>query len=241
LHPGTENALRKSETVSEFHLCLRKSDPSKAVHCSSTSNGIDPVMKTIKEAIISTSITSLQRQRTEVWHTETPEATSDGVIGLVEQNHLENFLLWHEEDVARRDDLGPERVVQAKRRIDRHNQKRNDLIEKIDQLIVSELKPRSEGCAFNSETPGMMIDRLSILALKNYHMTEESLRLDAAEEHRSRCAAKVKTIRTQISDLSSALDDLIRQVDAGTRSFRVYFQFKMYNDKELNPQLRRAA
>jgi hypothetical protein len=243
LHRNTENAQLKSQGPPEFHLCLPAtiSVTSTAANCFSTQNGIELVMKTIREAIISTSITSLQRQRTDVWHSETPEASGEGFIGLVEQNHLENFLLWHEEDIARRDDLGAERVVQAKRRIDRHNQKRNDLIEKMDQMTVSEFNPRPSGCSFNSETPGMMIDRLSILALKNYHMTEESLRRDASEEHRSRCASKVTTIRQQISDLSSALDDLIRQVDAGTRSFRVYFQFKMYNDKELNPQLRRAG
>lgn len=186
-------------------------------------------------------ITGLQKDRTQRWHDVPPSASSEGLSGLVEQNHLENFSLWHEEDIARRDDLGAERVRQAKRRIDRHNQQRNDLIEKIDQFVVSSLQPREEGCSFNSETPGMMIDRLSILALKEFHMNEEVERDDATAEHRTKCSTKLTVIRQQISDLSVALAELLEQVEAGTRSFRVYYQFKMYNDAELNPQLRRAA
>lgn len=186
-------------------------------------------------------ITGLQEQRTVAWHEAGPASTEQGLLGLVELNHLENFLLWHEEDIARRDDLGPERVVQAKRRIDGHNQRRNDLIEKMDQHFVRELKPRTSGCSFNSETPGMMIDRLSILALKHYHMNEEANRADATDAHRLKCAEKVTVIRKQTEDLSAALRELLVQIQHGTRSFRVYFQFKMYNDRELNPQLRRAA
>ena len=186
-------------------------------------------------------ILDTQRQCTEHWHQVTPEPVGDGLLKLVQQNHLENFSLWHEEDIARRDDLGAERIRQAKRTIDRHNQRRNDLVEQMDRLLVQQLQPPESGCAFNSETPGMMIDRLSILALKEYHMQEEVLRMDAAEEHRSRCATKLTTIRRQIQDLAVALQDLVQQVCQGTRSFRVSFQFKMYNDAELNPQLRRAA
>lgn len=186
-------------------------------------------------------ITELQTQRTALWHEADVRTTEDGIAGLVEQNHRENFLLWHEEDVARRNDIGPERIVQAKRNIDRLNQQRNDLVEQIDRFLVSTLKPREHGCPFNSETPGMMIDRLSILALKNYHMAEEAARTDASDEHKSRCARKLDVIRQQISDLSAALSDLLQEVKQGSRSFRVYFQFKMYNDPELNPQLRRAA
>ena len=87
----------------------------------------------------------------------------------------------------------------------------------------------------------MMVDRLSILALKEYHMHEETLRFDAPPEHRERCSTKLNVIRRQIQDLSVALHNLLCEVQQGTRSFRVYFQFKMYNDTELNPQLRKAA
>jgi Protein of unknown function (DUF4254) len=186
-------------------------------------------------------ILNLQARCTAQWHEVEPAVVETDLAGLVEANHRENFLLWHEEDIARRDDLGPERVVQAKRKIDRYNQQRNDLVEKIDQYLVKELNPRTEGCSFNSETPGMMVDRLSILALKNYHMTEETQRPDATMDHREKCARKVTVIQQQIEDLASALSDLLMQVKSGTRSFRVYFQFKMYSDRELNPQLRRAA
>ncbi len=186
-------------------------------------------------------ITSLQQQRTAEWHETPPKAGGDGLQLLIESNHFENFSLWHEEDVARRDDLGAEPIKQAKRAIDGHNQRRNDLIEQIDRLFVKELQPRESGCSFNSETPGMMIDRLSILALKQYHMQEEVDRTDAAAEHREKCDKKLTVIRQQITDLSTALMELLQQVEAGTRSFRVYYQFKMYNDAELNPELRRAA
>ena len=178
---------------------------------------------------------------TAAWHHAPPENTQTGLLTLVQQNHFENFSLWHEEDIARRDDLGPERIQQAKRTIDRHNQRRNDLVEQIDKHLVQTLQPRESGCPFNSETPGMMVDRLSILALKEYHMHEETLRFDAAPEHRERCSTRLNVIRRQIQDLAVALSDLLAEVQQGTRSFRVYFQFKMYNDTELNPQLRKAA
>ena len=181
------------------------------------------------------------RQCTRLWHQQVPSIMGDGFAAMVQQNHLENFSLWHEEDIARRNDLGAERVLQAKRAIDRFNQRRNDLVEKMDQWLVGELQPAESGCPFNSETPGMMIDRLSILALKEFHMHEEVMRTDATPEHQTKCAGKLSVIRRQISDLSGALEDLLQQTSRKTRSFRVYFQFKMYNDAELNPQLRKAA
>jgi hypothetical protein len=178
---------------------------------------------------------------TAAWHLAPPENSESGILALARQNHFENFSLWHEEDIARRDDLGPERIRHAKRTIDRHNQRRNDLVEQIDKHLMQTLQPRESGCPFNSETPGMMVDRLSILALKEYHMHEETLRFDAAPEHRERCNTRLHVIRRQIQDLAVALSDLLAEVQQGTRSFRVYFQFKMYNDTELNPQLRKAA
>lgn len=188
-----------------------------------------------------TEITTLQQERTCQWHETEPSAAGDELLNLVERNHLENFSLWHEEDIARCDHLGAERIQQAKRTIDGHNQRRNDLIEKMDRWMVASVQPKEDGCPFNSETPGMMIDRLSILALKEFHMNEEVERTDATDDHRARCNTKLTVIKQQISDLSTALYGLLDEVKAGTRSFRVYFQFKMYNDTELNPQLRRAA
>lgn len=186
-------------------------------------------------------ILAVHSHRTTHWHESDPVVVEDGFLGLVEQNHRENFCLWHEEDIARRDDLGAERIRLAKRAIDRCNQQRNNLVEAMDRSIVAALSPPEDGCPFNSETPGMMIDRLSILSLKEYHMAEEAVRQDASAEHRAKCGVKLQTIRTQIADLSLALAELFDQIRKGTRSFRVYYQFKMYNDAELNPQLRRAA
>lgn len=191
--------------------------------------------------MLAPEITALQTSLTSQWHSETPTNQTNDLLHLITENHLCNFLLWHEEDVARRDDLGFEPIYNAKRAIDGYNQRRNDHIEKIDQHLVESLSPKTEGVPFNSETPGMMIDRLSILALKEYHMQEEVDRTDATAEHIEKCSFKVEVIKRQIADLSLALQQLLDEVAAGTRSFRVYYQFKMYNDASLNPQLREAA
>lgn len=182
-------------------------------------------------------ITTLQTTLTARWHEESPAATGTEFLLLVEENHLRNFQLWHEEDIARRDDLGSERVHQAKRAIDRFNQERNNFIEEMDKLLVAALKPLEAGVPRNSETPGMMIDRLSILALKEFHMREETLRADASEAHRATCAEKLARIIRQRADLTQCAGELLADVAAGTRTFAVYYQFKMYNDPALNPQL----
>lgn len=196
-------------------------------------------------------IAALQTTLTARWHEAEP-AVDDRVSHrtanetqsfslLVQQNHLRNFQLWHEEDVARRDDLGHERVYRAKRNIDRFNQERNNFIEEMDQAIVAALQPPSSGVPRNSETPGMMIDRLSILALKEFHMREETERADASPQHRERCAEKLARIRVQRADLTDCLGELLEDVRTRRRTFSVYFQFKMYNDPTLNPQLYRPA
>lgn len=186
-------------------------------------------------------IAALQSDLTARWHEETPAAAGDGFLRLVQENHLRNFELWHEEDIARRDDLGSERVHQAKRAIDRFNQERNNFIEEMDKALVAALQPAESGCPKNSETPGMMIDRLSILALKEYHMREETERAGASGEHRAKCAEKLARIVLQRGDLTQCLAELLDAVAARTRTFAVYYQFKMYNDPALNPQLYGAA
>lgn len=186
-----------------------------------------------------TEIAALQTDLTAQWHRSSPQATGDAFILLVQQNHLRNFQLWHEEDVARRDDLGFEAVYRAKRNIDRFNQERNNFIEEMDKVLVATLQPPTSGCPRNSETPGMMFDRLSILALKEYHMHEETVRADASPEHRAKCSEKLARIRTQRSDLTQCATELVAEVIARRRTFSVYFQFKMYNDPALNPQLYR--
>jgi hypothetical protein len=186
-------------------------------------------------------IAAHQSALTARWHQVTPAAAGDDLLRLVEENHLRNFSLWHVEDVARRDDLGFETVYRAKRDIDRFNQERNNFAEEMDKALVAALQPRESGCPRNSETPGMIIDRLSILSLKEYHMHEETVRADAPAEHRARCGEKLARIRRQRDDLTACLAELIADVAAGRRTFSVYFQFKMYNDPALNPQLYRQA
>ncbi len=148
-----------------------------------------------------------------------------------------NFDLWHEEDLARRDDLGPERVRDAKRAIDRCNQSRNDAVETLDAWLLSRLPPANPGSLLHSETPGMIIDRLSILSLKLYHMRIEADRASAAAEHRRQCAGKCVVLQEQFGDLKDSLETLLTQLQSGTRRFKIYRQFKMYNDANLNPQI----
>ncbi|MEY4568908.1 MAG: hypothetical protein RLZZ398_347 [Verrucomicrobiota bacterium] len=182
-------------------------------------------------------IATLQTTLTARWHEELPAASGAEFLLLVQENHLRNFQLWHEEDIARRDDLGSERVHHAKRAIDRFNQERNNFIEEMDKVLVAALNPLETGVPRNSETPGMMIDRLSILALKEFHMREEAVRADASEAHRATCAEKLARIIRQRADLTQCVGELLAAVAAGTRTFAVYYQFKMYNDPALNPQL----
>lgn len=172
------------------------------------------------------------------WKASEVSFKASNFLALVERNHAYNYLLWHAEDKARREDKGYEFVYRAKREIDGHNQKRNDCMEAMDDYLVAELKPASyQDCPVNSETPGMMIDRLSILALKHYHMAEQTRREDVDDAHRSRCLSKLEVITEQRTQLASCLDILLREITEKTRTFRVYRQFKMYNSAELNPEL----
>lgn len=185
------------------------------------------------------TITALQRELTARWHKEASAVTSrDPFLKLVEENHIRNFTLWHHEDDARREDKGFEFVYHAKRAIDQNNQERNDFIEKMDKHLFGLFGDRfSEDTPRNSETPGSIIDRLSIMALKEFHMREEADRTDADGKHRENCAFKLGVIQKQLHDLKTALGNLLTACAAGTRGFGVYFQFKMYNDPALNPAL----
>ncbi|HEU4707813.1 MAG TPA: DUF4254 domain-containing protein [Methylophilaceae bacterium] len=157
----------------------------------------------------------------------------------VEANHRFNTLLWGEEDKARRTDVDAAEIAASKRLIDQYNQKRNDAIEALDEAILTELQhvtPDSDA-RLNSETAGAMIDRLSILALKIFHMREQTERTDASPEHIETCRNKLERLQLQRQDLISCLDQLLREAEAGRAYFKVYRQFKMYNDPTLNPYL----
>jgi hypothetical protein len=158
----------------------------------------------------------------------------------IQRNHRFNFLLWHEEDIARREDIPAERIREAKRNIDQFNQKRNNSMEEIDDWILGELgasQSADQRVKLHSETPGMMVDRLSIMALKEFHMEEQTRRADVGAEHISKCLAKVQILAEQQADLSNCLAELLHEISSGKKRFKLYRQLKMYNDPSLNPEI----
>lgn len=183
-------------------------------------------------------ILSLHERSIILWKASQVELIETGFLKIVEENHAFNYQLWHAEDRARRDDLGYEFVYLAKREIDRYNQQRNDRMEMIDEFMMAALSPStSNDCAIHSETPGMMIDRLSIISLKIYHMAYQAHRKTASAKHQQDCAQKYAVLCLQREQLASCLGELIQEILSKTRTFYSYRQFKMYNDKNLNPQL----
>lgn len=173
------------------------------------------------------------------WHQEIVLKETELFWSFVEENMKWNFMLWHEEDIARIKDIEPMRIVEAKRNIDQYNQARNNAMEKIDEWILSYLETNQilPGQKIHSETPGMMIDRLAIMALKKYHMEEETLRSDVEQTHIDKCTLKVSVLNEQIIDLSNALNQVFIDLENSILRFKVYRQFKMYNDPSLNPEL----
>ena len=184
------------------------------------------------------SILELQKNCVINWHDKLVLSMEQPPSKFIEENHQYNFLLWHEEDVARVKDIELIKIVEAKRNIDKYNQLRNNAIEKIDEWILTFLGASNDPfLTMHSETPGMMIDRLSIMSLKRYHMFIETMRQDASEEHRAKCSYKVSILDEQINDLANCLRMVLHQLQEGKLKFKVYRQLKMYNDQNLNPQL----
>lgn len=183
-------------------------------------------------------ITQMQDEVTQALH-ETADvldiaASADGVMALAVTQHQANFELWHEEDKARAPEVSDAEVVRVKHAIDKLNQIRNDLVEKMDLWLIDRLEQNADA-PLHSETPGLMIDRLSILALKIYHTREEAQRVSATEDHRARNVQRLALLEEQRADLAGCLDALWAEVLAGTRRFKLYRQMKMYNDPDLNP------
>ena len=146
---------------------------------------------------------------------------------------------WHYEDIIRDPHINPEEALALKRRIDRSNQDRTDLVEEIDSYFrqyYSNVKPLPDA-RLNTESPAWAVDRLSILALKIYHMQEQVDRTDASEEHIAKCHAKLGVLLEQQKDLSLAIDQLLDDIQAGLKYMKVYRQMKMYNDPSTNPIL----
>ncbi len=146
---------------------------------------------------------------------------------------------WHLEDIVRDPAIDPVEALAIKRRIDRSNQVRTDMVEEIDSHFRDQYASVTPlpGATINTESPAWAIDRLSILALKLYHMAAETARIDASAEHIARCQAKYDVLAEQLEDLTSAIDTLLDDIAAGRKYMKVYRQMKMYNDPATNPVL----
>lgn len=146
---------------------------------------------------------------------------------------------WHLEDIIRLPEINPTEALGIKRRIDKSNQDRTDRVEQIDDFFLEAFKnviPKT-GTRINSETPAWLLDRMSILMLKIYHMQEQTERKDADKEHIAKCQLKLTILMEQKTDMQLAFDELIEDIGTGNRRFKVYRQMKMYNDASLNPML----
>lgn len=187
------------------------------------------------------AIGHLHQSTTQRWHEEPTSCQLENFMQLVCDQHRFNFLLWHEEDIARSPDVNNAQLAAVKRSIDLYNQKRNDAIELIDAAIASYLQ--SQGVTpeadvpLNSETPGSIIDRLSILSLRIFHLKEQLHRDDISESLRQSVLEKIEIASSQQADLKNCLAELWNDLVAGCKRHKIYRQLKMYNDPNLNPYL----
>lgn len=186
-------------------------------------------------------IRALHESTVALWHQQPIENTYNGWLNIVCQQHIFNFELWHQEDIARSPLVSDSQIATVKRAIDRFNQARNDHIEKMDDWITEQLEGRGISPAAdvrqNTETPGSAIDRLSIMALRLFHYEEQLQRDDVSEEHTQRMHIRIALCRAQKADLSQSLRELLDDILAGRKRHKTYRQMKMYNDPSLNPYL----
>ncbi|HVT29400.1 MAG TPA: DUF4254 domain-containing protein [Lacipirellulaceae bacterium] len=186
-------------------------------------------------------VTEMHRVTVTRWHEQSPDNPYKGLLAIACQQHQFNYLLWHEEDIARSPVVSDRRIAAVKRSIDRYNQQRNDWIEKIDEALVELLS--AEGvlaradARLNTETPGSAIDRLSVMALRTYHFNEQLLRDGVDEIHRATVRDRLLRCQAQHADLSQSLAELLDDIWTGRKLLKVYRQMKMYNDPSLNPYL----
>lgn len=186
-----------------------------------------------------------QVQEVALWHENFAYKEYDDVSmdfpKLVSMQHQVNFELWHQEDEARDPHASESKIASVKRNIDVLNQRRNDLIEKMDQFLLKILRAnnvqKNYEAEMNSETPGNIVDRLSINALKIYHMDEETRRKEVDSAHRKKCEEKLSILLQQRKDLGECLIKLLDDLGKGKKILKVYHQMKMYNDENLNPVL----
>jgi len=164
----------------------------------------------------------------------------DDIAHLLYRKNWIDTVQWHYEDIIRDPNIDPSEALILKRKIDASNQDRTDLVEYIDSYFLNKYQSVQikEVAVINTESPAWAIDRLSILALKVYHMNEEATRTDASSEHIQKCQQKLQVLLEQKTDLSTAINQLLADIETGTKYMKVYKQMKMYNDDELNPVLR---
>lgn len=186
-------------------------------------------------------IVQLQTELVAKWHEEDITNDFEGLHQSVCTQHKFNFLLWHEEDIARSREVTDEAIAKVKRAIDSYNQQRNDWIEKVDDVLSGMLEQNNVAPAadakLNTETPGSVIDRLSIMSLRIFHLEEQLQRDDVDESHVESVTQKLAICRLQQAELSQSLQELLDDIFAGRKRHRTYRQFKMYNDPTLNPYL----
>ena len=189
------------------------------------------------------------------WPAHAPDAPVGELWHWVQANHAFNSRLWAEEDLARRTTVGAAEIAANKRAIDGFNQARNDATERVDELLLTALglvdaaSARTDapvatvpaGARLNSETAGSIIDRMAIMALKVHAMHAQTLRVDVDEAHRAASRTKLERLQQQRADLGACLDALLADAQAGRAYFKVYRQFKMYNDARFNPELVKEA
>ena len=175
-------------------------------------------------------------------HVDTPIQNPYELKSIAYYLYLKNWIdtvQWHLEDIIRNPDINPIEALTIKRRIDKSNQDRTDLVELIDSYFLDKYKEvtPSADATINTESPAWAIDRLSILALKIYHMRKEVERIDVDESHHTQCQAKLHVLMEQQTDLSLAIEQLLNDIANGKKYMKVYKQMKMYNDPALNPVL----
>jgi hypothetical protein len=186
-------------------------------------------------------ILELQHDMVALWHQQPIANSYEGWLQVVCQQHQYNYELWHQEDIARSRDVDDQTIAGVKRAIDRLNQLRNDWIEKLDDWITERLAEDNivptDTARQNTETPGSCIDRLSILALRLYHLREQLERTDVDQSHLDKVRQRLAIGEAQRRDLSQGLRELFEDLFSGKKRHRTYRQMKMYNDPTMNPYL----
>lgn len=201
-------------------------------------NRISPMFTSLCNRIFQRSIEDYHRHD----HVDTPITNpyeAGSIEHLLYHKNWIDTVQWHLEDIIRDPQIDPVEALAIKRRIDASNQERTDMVEYIDSYFLDkykEVQPLADA-RINTETPAWAVDRLSILALKIYHMAQEVAREDVSAEHRAACQTKLDVLLTQRTDLSQAIEELLADIEAGRKYMKLYKQMKMYNDPALNPVL----